>query len=185
MIDRHLITAQEFAKLARPVSVHLDEDEVTQFISECEHLYIIPAVGYGNFKAAVSDTTWGGEFDDAFKPNTAINGGEWTLDNTHARCELVSKELQYCVGLKKTLSYFVYAKMLRADGAIYSRAGFMQHDEQYSHHVDESKNKNYNDVMQIAEQYLGNCLQYLKYHSVDKAIQPVHSTRARIHAIGK
>ena len=99
-------------------------------------------------------------------------------------CDKAGKELQYCVGLKSALAYFVYAKIARADGAIYSRAGFMQHDDQYAHHVDDSKLKQYNDVMTIAETYLGDCLRYIKYHTVDKVIKPVHGTRARIHAIG-
>jgi hypothetical protein len=183
---KHLITPAEFAELARPVSIHLDDNEVQAFINECEQMYIIPAVGYGNFKAAVTDTTWDSTIDDTFKPATVINGGEWTLTRGHAcQCDTAEKELQYCVGLKTTLAYFVYAKMARADGAIYSRSGFMQHDDQYAHHVDDSKLKQYNDVMTIAETYLGDCMRYIKYHTVDKVIKPVHSTRARIHAIGE
>lgn len=183
---KHLITPAEFAELARPVSIHLDDNEVQAFINECEQMYIIPAVGYGNFKAAVTDTTWDSTFDDTFKPHTAINGGEWTLTRAHAcQCDTGAENgLQYCVGLKTALAYFVYAKIARADGAIYSRAGFMQHADQYAHHVDDSKLKQYNDVMTIAETYLGDCLRYIKYHTVEKVIKPVHSTRARIHAIG-
>lgn len=181
----HLITPAEFAELARPVSIHLDENEVQAFINECEQMYIIPAIGYGNFKAAVTETAWDDTFDETFKPATVINGGEWMLERENVcPCDKAGKELQYCVGLKSALAYFVYAKIARADGAIYSRAGFMQHDDQYAHHGDDSKLKQYNDVMTIAETYLGDCLRYIKYHSVDKVIKPVHGTRARIHAIG-
>lgn len=183
---KHLITPAEFAELARPVSIHLDDNDVQAFINECERMYIIPAVGYGNFKAAVTDTTWDITFDDTFKPATVINGGEWTLTRGHeCQCDTEENELQYCVGLKTTLAYFVYAKMARADGAIYSRSGFMQHDDKYAHHVDDRLIKQYNDVMTIAEKYLGDCMRYIKYHTVDKVIKPVHSTRARIHAIGE
>lgn len=183
---KHLITPAEFAELARPVSIHLDDNDVQAFINECEQMYIIPAVGYGNFKAAVTDTTWDGTFDDTFKPATVINGGEWKITRGNAcQCDTAEKELQYCVGLKTTLAYFVYAKIARSDGAIYSRSGFMQHDDQYEHHVDDSKLKQYNDVMIIAETYLGDCMRYIKYHTVDKVIKPVHSTRSRIHAIGE
>ena len=183
---QHMITPQEFATLARPCSRHLDDDEVMAYVSECEQLYIIPAIGYGNFKAALTDTTWDSTFDDTFKPATVINGGEWTLIRGNAcQCDTSEKELQYCVGLKTTLAYFVYAKMMKADGAINARSGTMRHDDQYAHHVDDSNLKQYNDVMTIAETYLGDCMRYIKYHTVDKVIKPVHSTRARIHAIGE
>jgi hypothetical protein len=62
-----------------------------------------------------------------------------------------------------------------------SRAGFMQHDDQYARHFDDSKLKQYNDVMDIAERYLASCLAYLN------TIQPTPKTkgsRARIYAIG-
>ena len=182
---QHMITPQEFATLARPCSRHIDDDEVMAYVAECEQLYIIPAIGYGNFKAAITGSAFDGTFDDTFKPATVINGGEWTLTRgNECQCDTAENELQYCVGLKKTLAYFVYAKMARADGAIYSRSGTMRHDDQYAHHVDDSKLKQYNDIMTIAETYLGDCMRYIKYHTVDKEIKPVHSTRARIHAIG-
>lgn len=182
----HLITPAEFAQLARPVSVHLDENEVQAFINECEQVFIIPAIGYGNFKAAVTDTEWDSTFDETFQPSIAISGGEWTCNRANVcGCDTAAETLEYCVGLKTTLAYFVYAKIARADGAIYSRAGYMRHDDQYAQHVDDSKLKQYNDVMSIAERYLGECLRYIKYHTVDKKIKPVHGTRARIHAIGE
>jgi len=181
---KHLITPTEFAELARPVSIHLDDNEVQAFINECEQLFIIPAIGYGNYKAAVGDTTWDTTFDDTFNPDTLVSGGEWELVRPCV-CDgaRVLPGLRYCAGLKRALAYFVYAKMARADGAIYSRAGFMQHDDQYAHHVDDSKLKQYNDTMSVAETYLGGCLLYLKYNSTNP-VQPVHGSRARIHAIG-
>ena len=49
---QHMITPQEFATLARPCSRHLDDDEVMAYVAECEQLYIIPAIGYGNFQGS-------------------------------------------------------------------------------------------------------------------------------------
>ena len=185
---KHMITPAEFQELARPVSVHMDDATVNAYISECENLYIIPVIGYGNYKAAVTsdESPWDSTFDDTFTPSTVINGGEWTITPANAcKCGTASETgLQYCVGLKKAIAYFVYAKIARADGAISARAGYMRHNDQYAQHVDDSKLKQYNDVLQIAESYLGGCLRYLQYHTVDKVIKPVHTTRARIHAIG-
>lgn len=170
----HLITPDEFKTLSRPVSVHLDDNDVQAFINECEQLYIIPAIGYGNFKAAATDGDWDASFDESFDKNVIVNGGEWSDGDT----------LQNCVGLKSALAYYVYAKIARSDGSIYSRSGFMRHEDQYSEHVDDSKLKQYNDVMDIAETYLGNCLRYLKSHTNGKEVKPVRGSRIRINAIG-
>ena len=45
----HLITVGQCLALARPTSVHLDEDEVQAYITECEDMHIIPAIGFANF----------------------------------------------------------------------------------------------------------------------------------------
>ena len=182
---KHMITPQEFATLARPCSRHLDDDEVMAYVSECEQLYIIPAIGYGNFKAALNDTTWDSTFDDTFSPSTAINGGEWEYTKTNGECPDTTPEsgLNYCVGLKRTLAYYAYAQMMKADGAINARSGTMRHDDQYAQHIND-KMKQYNNIMNIAEAYMDGCMQYLKYHTVDHAVKPVRGGRARIHAIG-
>lgn len=181
MKNEHLITPQEFAVLARPVSIHLDDDEVVKFIDECEDVFIIPAIGYGNFKAIVST----GNFDDVdedFDPVVFAEGGEYE-DTEECGCSDGKKVLKYCKGLKATLAYYVYAKMLRSDGSIVSRAGYMRHNDEYASHVDDNQ-KQYSDVMNIADKYMGDCLQYLKKHTVDKTITPVRNSRARIIAMG-
>lgn len=181
MRDKHLITVEEFKQLARPVSVHIDESEVTQYIDECEDIYIIPAIGYGNYKAAISETAWDATFDDTFKPDIVINGGEW--QDEQIECGQTSSVLRYCKGLKVTLAYYVYAKMQKADGAIISRAGYMRHNDTYASHANDINNQ-YNEVMNIADSYMSGCLQYLKKHTIDKVINPLRNTRARIKAIG-
>lgn len=182
MKNEHLITPQEFATLARPVSIHLDDDEVVKFIDECEDMFIIPAIGYGNFKAALGKSAFDDTFDVTFNSTTLIEGGEYE-DTEECGCSDGKKVLKYCKGLKATLAYYVYAKMLRSDGSIVSRAGYMRHNDEYASHVDDNQ-KQYSDVMNIADKYMGDCLQYLKKHTVDKTITPVRNSRARIIAIG-
>lgn len=183
MANKHLITVDEFKTLARPVSVHIEEDEVMAFIAECEDMYIIPAIGYGNFKACLNDTPFDTTFGATFQSSVLIAGGEWE-NKEDKGCDAGKNVLQYCKGLKSALAYFVYAKIARADGSILTRTGFMRHDDDYAVHVDEAKNKQYHDIMRIAEHYLASCLLYAKYHSVDKTIKPVRGTRLRIHSIG-
>lgn len=174
----HLITVGQCLALARPTSVHLDEDEVQAYITECEDMHIIPAIGFANFQTAVNSETFDKTFDDTFSASIWLDGGAFTSD---CACD---GRTEWCAGLRKTLAYYVYAKMLRADGTIVARAGAMRHNDQYASHVDPNR-KQYDDVMNIADRYLAGCLQYAKIHSVEcNAVKPIKGSRARIKAIG-
>lgn len=178
-----LITVEQFRQLARPTSKHLDEREVSTFIRECEDTFIIPAIGWGNFKSSIGLSVWSSTFDDSFVPDLFLDGGEWSKEETDENGEKFDK-LYFCNGAKKALAYFVYAKLLRSDGTIVSRSGAMRHNDDYSDHINEPQLRQYNDVMNLAERYLSECLQYLKIHKKSRQISPVRGTRARVHAIG-
>ena len=191
MEKKHLITPQQFVELARPTSTHLDDAEVLAYIDECENMFIIPAIGYGNFEHAVNlpemlgdestfDKTFDGTFDDLFEPNIWLDGGSFEKCDG---CGCGTSERGWCVGLRKTLAYYVYARMGRSDGSIVARAGYMRHNDQYADHVQKDV-RQYNDVMSTAEAYLAGCLEYAKCHTIDKKITPVRSSRAAIKAIG-
>lgn len=167
----YLITLEEFKTLARPASIHLDEAHIMAYVREAEDAYIIPAIGYETVKGIKEAETLTPE------QTILLNGGEFSTQ----ACGCDAQTLQYCKGLKLTTAYYTYARMLRADGGIVSRAGFMQHEDDYNRHFDDSKLKQYNDVMDIAERYLASCLAYLQTLQPTK---PVHGTRARIYAIG-
>lgn len=177
---KHLLSPVQFAELARPTSIHLEDDEVNRFIEECEDLYIIPTVGYDVFSAAidyVDDNTLDGKFDETFDPVLYLNGGAFNYN--HCGCDGAS---EWCAGLRKALAYYVYAKMGRADGTIIARDGLMRHNDQYAQHV-EPNLKQYNDVMEVAEQYLASCQRYAKMHRC--GVRMVRQSRATIKAIGR
>lgn len=171
--SKHLIGAEELRELARPVSIHVEDRDVMAFISESEDLYIIPKIGYETFKR-LTETVDNNLSDD---DKTLLNGGEWTQTTD---CGTTIK--QYCKGLKTALAYFVNAKMVRADGGIVARAGFMQPQDDYARHYDDSKLKQYNDLMDIAENYLSGCLSFLNQKNGDAL--PLRGSRCHIHAIG-
>lgn len=170
----HLITVEEFKTIARPVSIHIDEAHVLAYITEAEDVSIIPAIGYDLYKEIVTSE----ELSEDLR--ALLEGGEFT---PVPRCGCAETGLQYCKGLKATTAYYAYARALRADGAIVSRAGFMQHDNEYARHIDDGKLRNYNDVTDIAERYLSSCLLYIQ-SKINKCQQPAHGSRARIYAIG-
>lgn len=178
-----LITVDQFRKLTRPTSVHLDEEDVLSYIRECEDERIIPAIGWGNFKSSLGIQVWDKTFDDSFIPNLWLDGGEWQQQATGTDGKEYTKEY-YCSGVRKALAYFVYAKMLRADGTIVTRSGTMRHRDEYSDHLDDPQIRQYNDVMNMAERYLAECLLYLNVHRKNRQIHPIRGSRARITAIG-
>ena len=179
---KHLIDADDFQDLARPVSIHLDEAEVDAYIAECEDIYIIPAIGYGNFAKAVNSETFDDTFDDTFSASIWLDGGEFDAPTDNCGCKGVEKS--WCVGLRKTLAYYVYARMGRADGSIIARSGYMRHEDTYANHVP-TEQKQYDDVMDVAEKYLAGCMKYAQIHSADcKKVQPVRGSRAAIKVIG-
>ena len=126
-----------------------------------------------------NNTPWDDKFDDTFAPVVFLDGGEWTPEQGEDK-----GLVQWCSGVRKALAYFVYAKMQRADGNIISRAGAMRHREDRADHTDDTKLKQYNDAMDMAERYLADCVRYLKVHLRDEHVKPIKPTRARIKAIG-
>ena len=169
-MDSHLISVAEFKELARPVSVHIEDDDVQAFVRESEDTYVIPALGYAICKK-LAETD-----EEELEENEKIllKGGEWTDKKG---------EVKYCNGLKKAVAYFAYARMARSDGSIIARAGYMRHGDEYSEHIESKERRNKeNDVMNMAEKYLSEAMAY--WNSVTGKVKPVRGTRAVIKAIG-
>jgi hypothetical protein len=179
-----LIWPEQFRELARPVSIHVEDDEIAQFIRECEDVHIIPAIGWPTVRlATLTDpctADWSTIYDEGFDAAILLDGGEY--EPTGGCGCGADGETRYCNGLKKALAYFVYAKMLRNDGALIARAGAMQHNDQYAYHVNDAELKRYNDTMDVAERYLAECLEYANMHNVKK--RTARQTRCRIIPVG-
>lgn len=179
-----LITPEQFRLLARPVSIHVDNIEIQQFIRECEDMYIIPAVGWPNFRSATITDVWTEMFDGTFSPKVFLDGGEY--DAGDGTCGCMGENtggVKYCNGLRKALAYYVYAKMLRNDGNILARAGAMQHNDQYAYHTNDASLKRYNDTMDIAERYLGEAMEYANIHRLNNKLT-TRQSRCRILSVG-
>lgn len=182
---KQLITVDQFRELTRPTSTHLDEDEVNAYIRECEDTHIIPAIGWERFKAAAEQGEWGNSVLPDFQPDVFLDGGEYTTKDSGTDCVHAATTVRYTNGIRRALAYFTYARLFRADGVIVSRAGAMRHRDDYSDHVqDLSNNKQYNDIMNMAERYLSDALEYLKAFTQQGEVKPQRGTRAHIHAIG-
>ena len=169
MENRHLLDVDKFKELSRTISRHVEEEDILKYIRECEDVCIIPAIGLEMFKNLC-------KYNVTEELQILLSGGEYT-----GECG----ELKRCDGLQISLAYFVYAKMLRVDGAMLARTGFMRHDDSYSSHVtDKANTQQYNDVMNVAEKYLNSSLMYLKHLKRGENVKEIKGFRTRIKAIG-
>lgn len=195
----NLINFEKFRELARPTSVHLDEDDVVNFIIECQDVFIIPAVGVHMFYRMGRSITE--PRADRFA-NSLLKGCYWYFNASDDNFLIVSDDgdllneypdAKFCHGIEKTLAYYTYARMMRDDGAMVTRAGSIQHNDAYGTRLAQNeKHARYNDVMNAAELYLNSCLLFLA--AIRKAEgdntccgekTQIRGHRAHIHAIGK
>jgi len=168
----NLLSPEEFGERGRAVSMHLSPREVQNFIQEAEDMYVRPAIGYSLYKTL---TEWGGgDLSDEYK--LLLYGGEWSGGS----CGCSDDGVHFCNGLKKAVAYFAYYRMLLADGGIIARAGYMKHNDEYSAHADKDAR---HAVMDMAELYLSECLEYIKAKLTSCIAKP-HGTRVRIKPIG-
>lgn len=168
MANKHILTVEEFKELARPTSKHVDEDEVMAFVRECEDIHIIPAVGLEKYQALLEESI-------SEPDKILLEGGIYEKDGKKEKC----------AGLKTALAYFVYAKMAMADGSIMTRSGMVQHNDSYAERTDDKNRvRRYDNVMNVAEEYLNTALLYLTTLEGYEETKPVRGTRLKIHSIG-
>lgn len=168
MANKHILTVEEFKELARPTSKHVDEDEVMAFVRECEDIHIVPAVGLEKYQALLEESI-------SEPDKILLEGGIYEKDGKKEKC----------AGLKTALAYFVYAKMAMADGSIMTRSGMVQHNDSYAERTDDKNRvRRYDDVMNVAEEYLNSALLYLRTLEGYEETKTVRGTRLKIHSIG-
>lgn len=82
------------------------------------------------------------------------NGGEYT--DTGGKAHVFG-------GLKKSLCYYVYARVCRACGAVVSRFDLVTKQDDYSNSVDHARRASIvNDALATADTYKLECLQFIK-----------------------
>lgn len=143
----HLATPQEIVKLGRPIG-KVDHEKLTAYITEAEQLYIKPILGTSLFLRLISD-----EKKDE-KTLTLLNGGVYNDSNG---------DVQSLVGLKVTLSYYVYAQNVMSGDFQSTRYGMTVKSDDYSSHLSSKERSDcYNNTMEIANSYIRECVSYCK-----------------------
>lgn len=169
-METHLISPDEVKKLSRPISIHVNEEDVVRFTDETEQLDIIPAIGTDLYLSLLE-----APLDEKY--TVLMNGGVYTGSDGK---KLIFK------GLKVAIAYYVYAKMVKNDGRILSESGLLAHNDEYGTKPDDKqKYVSYNDTLNVAKKYLADVLEYLKLtdKTFDKNAK-VKNNGVRIIAIG-
>lgn len=142
-----LLTTQELAQLGRPIG-KVDPLKLEAFISEVEHLYIKPTLGVELYLRLIKD-----EFKDD-RVRILLNGGVY---KDSKGCE------QLLVGLKTTISYFVFAQNIMSGDFQSTRFGMVVKDGDYSSRISSKERSDfYNNTLEVANCYLKECVNYCK-----------------------
>lgn len=142
----YLITYNEVFELTRKMSAHIEKDKIDSFIREAENMDLKPVMGDELLIAVKRRQV---EFA------TLLNGG------VYERPDGNTKSFE---GLKSALAYFTYARFVRNNDGNVTRTGFMIKDNEHSVRASEAeKERAYNDARAIAERYLRECMEFVRY----------------------
>lgn len=145
-----LITVNEVKSLSREMSNNISEDKITQFIEESENIDVKSALGDALFIDVKTDTS---------KYTLLLDGGEYK--DEHGDAKLFS-------GLKKSLAYYVYARLIKHADSNLTRFGFVNKESEYSSRSDfKAKMAAYNDAFSVADSYLKECVIFLNDKNKD------------------
>lgn len=143
----HIITPSEVVSLGRPIG-KVDESKLRAYITEAEQMSIKPALGDDLFLKILSDS----EDNDIYQ--TLLNGGVYRDDNGNTRSFM---------GLKVTLSYFVYAQNVMTGDFQSTRYGTVIKQGDYSQGISSKERSDcYNNALEVAHHYLSECVAFCK-----------------------
>lgn len=139
---RHLIEPYEVGKYARPCD--MDDDIIERAIEEAELLDIKPKIGDELFMRLLTHV----RFD------LLLGGGEYVDRNRNTR---------HFVGLRRTLAYYVWARLVKSGVNHLTRFGFVQKQDEYSQATEYRERQTaYNDAFAVADGYMKECLAYIQ-----------------------
>lgn len=142
-MQEYLITCKEVGAMARDMSSHIDEERVNTYIRESEMI---------DLKSALGDALFLDVKDNPEKYDKLLNGGEYE----------VCGEKRIFSGLKRTLAYYTYARVVKNGNGNVTRYGFVNKESEYSSNAEfKERNMAYNDAFSIADRLMKECLRYL------------------------
>lgn len=159
----HIITPSEVVSLGRPIG-KVDDNKLLAYITEAEQMNIKPALGDALFLKILNE----GEENDVYR--VLLNGGTYTDAGNNTRSFM---------GLKVTLSYYVYAQNVMTGDFVSTRYGMRTKDGDYSQGISSKERSDcYNNTLEVAQHYLNECIAYCKAKNLlgNKTSRRVYST---------
>lgn len=164
----HIITPEEVDILARPCTA--DEDVALNYIEESEMQDIKPIIGDALFFDVANN-------QDKYKE--LLDGGMY---------EAAGQEYGFA-GLKRTLAYYAWARMVKCGTHHLTRYGFVNKNGDYSQSVEwRERQAAYNDAYAVADGYMRECLAYLTAKGLMKSqdnVSKISKKRTFFGIIGK
>lgn len=149
----------------RPIAANLDDEKrLAMYITEAEHLYIIPAIGAHLYHSIVNNPA---DYE-------ALLGGGYYDDNK-----------RHFAGLRAAIAMFSYARFVRNQNITVTPFGVKEKLSLDSNSIDErTLVRHANEAEAIANEYLRQCLAYLQF--TDKPCTPyAKSRKAKYKAVGR
>jgi len=157
-----LITRNDVIALSRSMSQYIDSDKVETFIRESENIDIKSALGDELFLDVK-------EHPENYK--SLLDGDIY---------ETSRGEKRIFSGLKTSLAYYTYARLVKSGDGIVSRFSFANKDSDYSSRSElKEKVMAYNDAFSVADRYLKECVRYL---NDCRSEYPLYKGRGQIKA---
>ena len=152
-----IIQPEEVGILARPISQHIDREQISSYIMEAELLIVRPMLG--GFLTTIKE-----------KPNdyeVILNGGE----------ELAG-------GLRRAVAYYTYARYIRYGGTIATRFGAVEKTDEYSTRLEQDrKNAVYRECCNIADAFMREVVDYSRDNGFITT-SSIGRTRRSVYIIG-
>ena len=154
----------EDIRSVRPIAENLlDEKRLKPYIVEAESLYLKPVFGIALFKNIE---------DNKDEYMLLLNGGAYNEDKS------------YLEGLRIAVGYLAYSRFLINNPVNVTAFGVVQKTTQYSEPVDEKTLvRASNDAKKIGEEYLRQCVEYLKFKGLLDSCKPI-KVRNKFKSIG-
>lgn len=145
----HILQPNEVRSLGRPIGKVAD-DKLNAFITEAEQLHIKPILGDVLFLDVLTEIKEGGND----KIRMLLDGGVYKDGNDRTRSFM---------GLRVSISYFVYAQNLMSGDIESTRFGSVMKNDDYSTRISSKERSDaYNNAIDVAKAYLNECVTYCK-----------------------
>lgn len=154
----HILTEEQLRKLGRPIGKKVDRTKLEAFITEAEQLHVKPIIGDALFLRILAEL----EKESVEDKNILLllDGGNY---NSKDYGKSDNNDIHCFMGLRESLSYYVYAKYVMSGDIESTRFGIGVKENEYSSHIsDKSRSTLYNGIIEIAKGYLDECLTFCK-----------------------